>query len=33
MKGPLEKVRAMIQDAENDKNPPTLVKLKDLGGK
>jgi hypothetical protein len=30
---PLKKVRAMIKDAENDKNPPKLIKLKDLGGK
>ncbi|MEI6809458.1 MAG: DUF6288 domain-containing protein [bacterium] len=33
MKGPLEKIRTMIKEAENDKNPPKLIKLKDLGTK
>lgn len=30
---PLKKLRTLIKDAENDQNPPKLIKLKDLGDK
>ncbi|MCY3018276.1 MAG: DUF6288 domain-containing protein [Planctomycetota bacterium] len=33
MKPQLDRVRAMIKEAQNDKNPPKLVSLKDLGDK